>query len=141
LAARNEASAAFLEAAAARFEQAEAEAVQALATVLSASVMKAVFVPLAARLPGAAGSLWRLGTLFSGRVLPSTRLLPIGKGIPKGTLARIVRSGMKKAPQKSAPRSGRVVQRIEVGAPKGQAGAPGIPLPLSVEEAREKLKS
>jgi hypothetical protein len=56
-------------------------------------------------------------------------------------MARIVRSGMKKAPQKSAPRSGRVVQRIEVGAPKGQAGAPGIPLPLSVEEAREKLKA
>jgi hypothetical protein len=143
LAARNEASAAFLEAAAARFEQAEAEGVQALATVLSASVMKAVFVPLAARLPGAAGSLWRLGTLFSGRVLPSTRLLPIGSqpAIPKGTLARIVRSGMKKAQQKSAPRSGRVVQRIEVAAPKGQAGAPGIPLPLSVEEAREKLKA
>jgi hypothetical protein len=81
LAARSGESAAFLETAAARFEQADAEGVRALGTVLGASTLEAVFAPLAARFPDAAGPLWRLGTLFGGGGLPSTRLLPISGGI------------------------------------------------------------
>ena len=81
LAARNGESAAFLEAAAARFEQADTEGVRALGTVLGASTLEAVFAPLAARFPDAAGPIWRLGTLFGGGGLPSTRLLPIITGV------------------------------------------------------------
>ena len=81
LAVRSGESAAFLEATATRFEQADAEGVQALGTVLGASTLEAVFAPLAARFPDAAGPLWRLGALFGGGSLPSTRLLPLSGGI------------------------------------------------------------